>query len=40
MRELLLPLLREFQEKIPIIFDDLYEKFENDIRECLSRGET
>ena len=40
MRELLLPLLQEFQEKIPIIFDDLYEKFGNDIRECLRWGET
>jgi thymidylate synthase (FAD) len=33
MRELLLPLLLEFSEKIPIIFDDLFEKFEKEIRE-------
>jgi thymidylate synthase (FAD) len=39
MRELLLPLLREFYEKIPIIFDDLGEKFASEIQECLKRGE-
>jgi thymidylate synthase (FAD) len=36
MRELLLPLLQEFSEKIPIIFDDLCEKFKEDIRESES----
>lgn len=34
MRELLLPLLDDFHEKIPIIFDDLWEKFVDAIQEC------
>jgi thymidylate synthase (FAD) len=36
MRELLLPLLQEFPEKIPILFDDLCDKFKEDIRESES----
>lgn len=31
MREIMLPLLKEFKEKIPILFDDIYNKYKNDI---------
>ena len=32
MRELLFPLLGEVHEKIPVLFDDLYEKYAADLR--------
>ena len=31
MREIMLPLLEELQEKIPILFDDLYDEYKEDI---------
>jgi len=37
MRELLLPLLDELHEKFPVIFDDLWEKFIDNIREQSAR---
>ena len=33
MRELLFPLLEELHERIPVIFDDLFEKYAADLRE-------
>jgi len=32
MREVMLPLLKEFHNRIPVIFDDIYERFEDEIR--------
>ena len=32
MREIMLPLLNELYEKAPVLFDDLYEKYEEDIK--------
>lgn len=32
MREIMLPLLSEFKSRIPVIFDDLHEKFAQDIK--------
>jgi thymidylate synthase (FAD) len=37
MREVVLPLLDDFHEKIPVIFDDLYAKYQREIKECLDR---
>jgi thymidylate synthase (FAD) len=37
MRELLFPLLDELHEKIPVVFEDLHEKFSADLREWLRR---
>ena len=34
MREVMLPLLREFHERVPVFFDDLYEKYLRDPGEC------
>ena len=31
MREIMLPLLGEFHKRLPVIFDDLFERFEQDI---------
>ncbi len=31
MREIMLPLLEELHEKIPVLFDDLYEKYKEEI---------
>lgn len=31
MREVMLPLLVEFHEKLPVLFDDLYEKYQQNI---------
>jgi thymidylate synthase (FAD) len=38
MRELLFPLLGELQERIPVLFDDLAEKFSADLREYSRQG--
>jgi thymidylate synthase (FAD) len=32
MREIMLPLLEELHKKIPVLFDDLYEEYREDIR--------
>jgi len=39
MRELLFPFLDELSERIPVIFDDLCEKYRAEIREWPRRGE-
>lgn len=39
MRELLFPLLQELQERIPVLFDDLHEKYAADLRGWLRREE-
>jgi thymidylate synthase (FAD) len=38
MRELLFPLLDELHERIPVVFDDLYEKYAADLCEWPRRG--
>ena len=30
MRELTIPLLKEMKETIPVVFDDIYDKFKNE----------
>ena len=39
MRELLFPLLDELHERIPVVFDDLYEKYAGDLCEWPRRGD-
>jgi thymidylate synthase (FAD) len=37
MREIMLPLLSHFYEVVPVVFDDLYEKFQGDCREMAAQ---
>ncbi len=39
MREIMLPLLAEFHEKIPVLFDDLFQKYRGDIEALKNRPE-
>ncbi|MEZ4527009.1 MAG: FAD-dependent thymidylate synthase [Desulfobacterales bacterium] len=38
IREIMLPMLAEFHSKIPVVFDDLFEKYEADISAFKSKG--
>jgi len=38
IREIMLPLLAEFHSKIPVVFDDLHEKYESDISALKAKG--
>ena len=38
MRQVMLPLLGAFQERVPLLFDDLAERFAEPLREMVDEG--